>query len=1793
MKKITLLIGLMLCAVTVGYAQATLYSFQQSNGTYVPITGGTVINSSTDGTPNLDSYTSPQQTFPAPFLFAGTSYDNFYVTSNGQVGLGTSSPSTTNYTVLSSSTGGNVFLAPFSADLEEGANGLAEIRTEMVGDEMVIQWTNFRRYARAESFNMQVRLNTVTGNIQFVYDGTPPYAASSSYQPQVGIKSAIGSALALTVAAGTSWDTPTLVTGSDVSSSSKAVFNGADGFTSGLTYTWLPPAPCAGTPLAGTVNGDTMRYVCNGSTPSAISVSDASPLVPGISYQWQESLNGTDWTDVTDGSGADTASFTPAEFDGTSIQYRMSVTCSGSAETVFTDAVTIDNQIAPTTQVSDVEVTNVGVTSLTINWTNGNGGRRYVLLSTVLVTDPTSANGVAAFDDNNEYNGAGEQLVYDGTSTSVTVSGLSCNTTYYIKVYEYNRCGSDPYDVYFNTDASTNDATVTTGPATAVALPVENDFDGFTGANLSTVIDGWYEASVDTDDGDVPVAANPAGTSSTWRSATILGGNTTARINLYTDNRNEWIISPKIVLTEDSRLNFQAAITNYNSSSADPNGMQDTDDEVNVLISTDECGQTWTSLYTFDATTTTDLSNTLTDFEILLNAYTGQTIQIAFQATDGPDDDSPDYDFHIGNIVIEEVPLCDVPTVSTTVANITKNSASISWQAPAVGVPTGYEYVVSDTNTTPAGAGTATTDLSADVSGLTPSTDYYIFVRTNCGGSFSDWTEAVTFATLCDYPEIVTTTPATICGQGTVNLLATADGGTISWYADMMGGDVLATGESFTSEEINETTTYYVVAEEVGAPTSGGARASTTSTSNTSASNYGLVFDAFSSFTLNSVDIYLTSSSAGTLELELQNSDGDELLSASVAVPAGNSSNPVVFTVNLGWDIPAGEDLRIVAVSGPSMVRELALGGYPYAVGTVASVTDGYVSGIINTTYYYFYNWNYNGICAGPRVPVVATVTDAPEITVSDDDSICPGESSELTVTSANTDYTYNWMPGNLDGAIQTVTPTVTTTYTVTATDAVSGCVTEAEVTVTVNPLPSAIVIDSPATACVDTVLPLEITGGTLGGVATVGDGTNTTDDTEELTAFSNRRETYKSQTIYTAADLEAVGLGAGTIIAIGYDIIEIGDSATNDDYTVKMGTTILDEFPDDNYLDETGFTTVFNPATYTHAVGVNTVTFDTPFEWDGTSNIVISVSHSGDDDLYNAETYYTDLGNNTTIYNYDDLDATDGIVSTKRLNVTFSISGSTDVTWLPIDNLYTDEDATVAYTEGTPATMVYFKSADIATTTYTVTATSEAGCAVSNTVEVTVTETAAPTVDAATVTLCNAGTVADLMATGDNIQWYDAATDGNLLTAETALVDGTSYYASQTIDGCESTDRTEVAVTINVTAAPTVDAATVTLCNAGIVAELMATGDNIQWYDAATDGNLLTAETALVDGTSYYASQTIDGCESTDRTEVAVTINVTAAPTVDAATVTLCNAGTVADLMATGDNIQWYDAATDGNLLTAETALVDGTSYYASQTIDGCESTDRTEVAVTINVTAAPTVDAATVTLCNAGTVADLMATGDNIQWYDAATDGNLLTAETALVDGTSYYASQTIDGCESTDRTEVAVTINVTAAPTGDANQSITENSPANATIEDIVVTGDNVIWYATEADAIVGENPLPITTGITNGTTYYATQTLNGCESDAVLAVTMEVILSSNDFNRNKFSFYPNPVKDVLTVSYNSEITSVAVFNLLGQQVMAEQPNTSEVKLDMTSLSDGTYLVTITAGNIVETIKIVKKQ
>ena len=123
--------------------------------------------------------------------------------------------------------------------------------------------------------------------------------------------------------------------------------------------------------------------------------------------------------------------------------------------------------------------------------------------------------------------------------------------------------------------------------------------------------------------------------------------------------------------------------------------------------------------------------------------------------------------------------------------------------------------------------------------------------------------------------------------------------------------------------------------------------------------------------------------------------------------------------------------------------------------------------------------------------------------------------------------------------------------------------------------------------------------------------------------------------------------------------------------------------------------------------------------------------------------------------------------------------------------------------------------------------------------------------------------------------------------------------------------------------------------------------------------------------------------------------------------------------------------------------------------------------------------------------TINDIQIMGQNITWYSASVGGTTLSPSTSIYNATTYYASQTINGCES-ERIGIRPIVNSPAIPGAYLTQTFCAS--ANLTLDDIDVTGVNLIWY----DSFVGGTIIPSSTPLQHETIYYCTQTINGCES-----------------------------------------------------------------------------------------------
>lgn len=1310
-------------------------------------------------------------------------------------------------------------------------------------------------------------------------------------------------------------------------------------------------------------------------------------------------------------------------------------------------------------------------------------------------------------------------------------------------------------------------------------------------------------------------------------------------------------------------------------------------------------------------------------------------------------------------------------TVASSIAICLGESVDLSLQNIVVGTGITYQWYSS-----PDGVTFAPINLAnASTLNVTPTAVTYYQCVVTCTNSSQSTTSTPVMVGFNN--SILSSTPDAICGEGEATLSVTAStGSTVRWYDAATAGNLLASGLSFTTPTINSTTTYYATAQ--GSSTGSVILGTGSATSALSGTSFlpGSWGGAKTQYIIRATELTALGLTAGPITslgfeptTSGQTYQGFNVLldhtTATVAPATSSSFLPIsgatsvyvgtladdgflpvantVNTLNFGtgngaspsfnWD---GVSNIVVTISWSRVPAAATATGSTMRVDNVGFVCtaarqrDNFTPAAmlaetsVGTTSSNRPRFFINGqlLCDSPRVPVVATVTTPPTFTLSSNaESICNGNSTSLiTVTAGAGSYdTFVWSPSvGVSGDVTNgwiFNPTVTTNYTLTVSQSTGDlCATSVNVLVTVNPFPSALVITpSESETCIDNIVTLSTSGGAVQNIILL---------QEDFNGVTNSWTTLNNSTGGTPANV------AWTLRPDGY----VRGITFNSNDNSQFYLSDSDNGGSGNITNVSLVSPSFSTIDFTQ-VNINFWHFYQHWSsGNGQGNVQYSLD--GGSTWININQYVADQGTSTGFVNVN-LNLPPAALNQASVqirfqhfvtwgyrwaldNVTVSGTQTQAITWNPAANLYTDSQATIAYVAGTPSVTVYYKPTVDGSVQFTATATTPQNCSVSENVSIVTNPTpVAPTADAVQV-FCGASTVANLVATGTALQWYDVATGGTALAANATISTGT-YYVTQTLLGCES-PRTAVQVTVNITNAPT--ASNQVFCNSATVANLVASGTALQWYDVAIGGTALTSSTALVTGT-YYVSQTLNNCEG-PRTMVEVVVNIPSAPSGDASQ-TFCGTANLSQLVINGSNIRIYSAATGGTeypqALWNLIGLVDGTSYFATQTIDGCESLTRFEISVTINpIPAAPV--ASNQSFCgNANaTVANLIATGSNLQWYNVASGGTALDNNTTLVSGT-YFVSQTVGDCESA-RTSVTVTINdcnigwgnlqwppsgtintcgnytvygrvwksgvtetpgpnsnITAwfgisttntdpatwdasswtvgtynvqvgnddeymytfsnlpagtyyiatryqftggdfwyggfnptgggawngtsnvssvltveevpAPTGDAVQSVTVPLAPDATLANLVVSGTNVTWYATLADAQAGVNALPLTTQLVSGATYYAVSTVNGCRS-AALAVTVTVSLNVNAFDFAQLKVYPNPVIERLNISFDHQLEKVEVYNLLGQVVRLQEPNFTETEVDMSNLPASTYIVRIYSNDSVKEVKVIKK-
>jgi len=328
--------------------------------------------------------------------------------------------------------------------------------------------------------------------------------------------------------------------------------------------------------------------------------------------------------------------------------------------------------------------------------------------------------------------------------------------------YTVGNLNSDTqYDVYVKADCGgtesewTSAYVFTTACAPEVA-PYSEDFSGYN-TQMSHCWSRYSGLASGVFAGTAALQPTTAGWNFTNTNTFSLGH---PSINVYGENRKNWLVSPAIDLSALTApvLTFDLAFTSYNSTSPISSHGGQYDDKFMVIISTDN-GQTWSAS---DATVWSNVAGATRvldnvshlgeEISIPLTQYAGQTIKIAFYAESTID--NGDNDLHIANLSIGEMPACARPEMLEA-TNVTTTSITLSWREQGTANAWSVVYGTPGFDVETEAPITAT-DTFVVINNLVANTAYEFYVRANCGAESSEWSTPLTVNTDCD---AITTLP--------------------------------------------------------------------------------------------------------------------------------------------------------------------------------------------------------------------------------------------------------------------------------------------------------------------------------------------------------------------------------------------------------------------------------------------------------------------------------------------------------------------------------------------------------------------------------------------------------------------------------------------------------------------------------------------------------------------------------------------------------------------------------------------------------------------------------------------------------------------------------------------------------------------------------------------------------------------------------------------------------------------------------------------------------------------------
>ncbi len=398
--------------------------------------------------------------------------------------------------------------------------------------------------------------------------------------------------------------------------------------------------------------------------------------------------------------------------------------------------------------------------------------------------------------------------------------------------------------------------------------------------------------------------------------------------------------------------------------------------------------------------------------------------------------------------------------------------------------------------------------------------------------------------------------------------------------------------------------------------------------------------------------------------------------------------------------------------------------------------------------------------------------------------------------------------------------------------------------------------------------------------------------------------------------------------------------------------------------------------------------------------------------------------------------------------------------------------------------------------------------------------------------------TVSDLKVTGTAIKWYAELHGGSVLPDDTKLVDGNHYYASQTVGDCESTDRLDVTAQLfhcgnflavihsasNGVAPVNKDISyrtrkttlfggnkCIIAQNLGAHQQATAPMDDDEaaagWYwqfnrqQGYSHDGAIRIPNSTWNTSSDNESSTWETAKDPCALEMGEGWRILTYEEWTEADAGWTNAAQVYNSGLKLHMAGWLNAA-DGNLnqrgsqgnvwSSDESNTANGWSLDFTETSSQMSANQKANaypVRCIRDCTPAPAPTGEPVQRFYAGqTLASLSVTGTSITWYDEAEGGNVLPTTTILADSVHYFATQTVNDCESVERLDVFAIQYACSGPAFVVSHLVAEG----------VAPVDKTVTYGTASTNLFGGYKCAITQNL--GASNQATSATDATEASA---------------------------------------------------------------------------------------------